>query len=66
MTSYLEYELTNTGLSGYSVSAGSDDAPQESLSLNFTKVSWKYSVLDAKTSGKPEVVGCDLTQQKKM
>jgi type VI secretion system secreted protein Hcp len=64
--SYLEYEFTDTGLSGYSVSAGSDDAPQESLSLNFAKVSWKYSVLDAKTSGKPEVVGWDLTQQKKM
>jgi len=64
--SYLEYEFTDTGLSGYSVSAGSDDAPQESLSLNFAKVIWKYSVLDAKTSGKPEVVGWDLTQQKKM
>jgi hypothetical protein len=42
------------------------DAPQESLSLNFAKVNWKYSVLDAKTSEKPEVVGRDLTQQKKM
>ena len=63
---YLEYELTDTGLSGYSVSAGPDDAPQESLSLNFAKVSWKYSMLDAKTSGKPEIVGWDLTQQKKM
>ena len=64
--SYLQYEFTDTGLSGYSVSAGSDDPPQESLSLNFAKVSWKYSVLDAQTSGKPEVVGWDLTQQKKM
>ena len=42
------------------------DAPQESLSLNFAKVNWKYSVLDAKTSEKPEVVGWDLTQQKKI
>ena len=64
--SYLEYEFTNTGLSGYSVSAGGDDAPQESLSLNFAKVTWKYSSLDAKTSGTPDVVGWDLTQQKKM
>jgi type VI secretion system secreted protein Hcp len=64
--SYLQYELTDCGLSGYSTSAGSDDPPQESLSLNFAKVSWKYSQLDAKTGGKPEVVGWDLTQQKKM
>ena len=64
--SYLEYEFSDTGLSGYSISAGSDDAPQESLSLNFAKVTWKYSSLDAKTSGKPDVVGWDLTQQKKV
>ena len=36
------------------------------LSLNFSKVSWKYGALDAKTSGTPDVVGWDLTQQKKM
>lgn len=64
--SYLEYELTDTGLSGYSVSSGGDDAPQESLSLNFAKVTWKYGAMDAKTSSKPDVVGWDLTQQKKM
>lgn len=64
--SYLQYEFTNTGLSGYSVSSNSDDPPQESLSLNFSKVTWKYSALDAKTSGKPDVVGWDLTQQKKV
>ena len=63
---YLQYELTNTGLSGYSVSAGSDDVPSESLSLNFSKVTWKYISLDAKTSGKPDVVGWDLGQQKKV
>jgi type VI secretion system secreted protein Hcp len=64
--SYLEYQFENTGLSGYSVSAGSDDAPQESLSLNFSKVTWKYSAQDAKTSGTPVSVGWDLTQQKKV
>jgi type VI secretion system secreted protein Hcp len=63
---YLEYEFQNTGLSGYSCSAGEDDAPSESLSLNFAKVTWKYSSMDAKTSGKPDVVGWDLTQQKKV
>lgn len=64
--SYLEYELTDTGLSGYSVSAGDSDAPQESLSLNFAKVTWKYGAVDAKTNIKPEVVGWDLTTQKKI
>ena len=64
--SYLEYTFTDTGLSGYSASAGADDPPSESLSLNFAKVSWKYSALDAKTGSKPDVVGWDLTAQKKM
>lgn len=64
--SYLEYELTDTGLSGYSVSAGGDNPPEESLSLNFAKVTWKYGALDAKTGSKPDVVGWDLTQQKKI
>jgi type VI secretion system secreted protein Hcp len=63
---FLEYTFTDTGLSGYSVSGSGDNAPDETLSLNFAKVSWKYSVLDAKTGGKPEVVGWDMTQQKKM
>jgi len=63
--SYLEYEFTDTGLSGYSVSAGPDDPPQESLSLNFAKVTWKYGVVDAKTSSKPQSASWDLTQVKK-
>ena len=37
----LEYILTATMISGYSVSSGGD-APSESLSLNFTKVEMKY------------------------
>jgi type VI secretion system secreted protein Hcp len=64
--SYLQYELTDTGLSGYSASGASDNPPTESLSLNFAKVSWKYTAADAKTGGTPDVVGWDLTQQKKM
>lgn len=64
--SYLEYTLTDTGLSGYSVSAGADNPPQESLSLNFAKVKWSYGAKDAKTGGTEDRVGWDLTQQKKM
>ncbi len=38
---YLQYELENVLISGYSVSSGGD-RPTESLSLNFTKISFSY------------------------
>jgi type VI secretion system secreted protein Hcp len=38
---YIGYELTNTMISGYSVSSGGD-RPHESLSLNFTKFQVKF------------------------
>ena len=63
--SFLEYKFTNTGLSGYSVAGSGDNAPDESLSLNFAKVEWKYGQIDAKTGTKWETVSWDLTQQKK-
>jgi type VI secretion system secreted protein Hcp len=62
---YLAYELTNCGLSGYSLSSGGD-APQESLSLNFTKLMCTYTELDPKTAGTPDTVGYDLTQMSKV
>ena len=43
---FLAYELTNCGLSGYSMSSGGD-APTESLSLNFTKVMFTYTGRDS-------------------
>jgi type VI secretion system secreted protein Hcp len=64
--SYLEYDLQQTGLSSYSASAGANDPPNESLSLNFAIVTWKYTGRDSKIAGTPEVVGWDLTQQKKV
>lgn len=60
---YLTYELTNTGLSGYSVSTGGD-RPSESLSLNFTKVVWTFTPTGADLSGTPQTVGYDLTEMK--
>jgi type VI secretion system secreted protein Hcp len=63
VTTFLAYELTDCGLSGYSASSGGD-APQESLSLNFTKIQISYTGLNAKTTGSPDVVGYDLTQMK--
>ena len=39
---------------------------EESLSLNFSAVTWKYIGRDSKIAGTPEVVGWDLAQQKKI
>jgi len=59
-TQFLLYELTNTGLSGYSLSSGGD-MPTESLSLNFTKVVWTFTGTDPSVSGDPVTQGYDLT-----
>lgn len=47
---YAQYELTNSLVSGYSVSSGGD-SPSESVSLNFTKVMFKYNGADAGNKG---------------
>jgi len=52
---FLQLELTDTALSGYSVSSGGD-RPSESLSLNFTKVETKVITIDDKGSSKPSSV----------
>lgn len=41
LRTYAEYKLTNTMISGYSVSSGGD-RPSESLSLNFTKIEFMF------------------------
>ena len=43
---YLSFILTNTMISGYSVSTGGD-RPSESLSLNFTKIECKMNQMSA-------------------
>ena len=60
---FLTYEMENTGLSHYSLSSGGE-APMESLSLNFTKISETFTGMDPSISGSPETVGYDLTQMK--
>jgi type VI secretion system secreted protein Hcp len=62
---FLAYELTNAGLSGYSISSGGD-APQESLSLNFTKIMFTYTERDPKIAGSPDTVGYDLLTMSKV
>ena len=62
-TTFLNYTLENTGISGYSANS-SGDMPMESLSLNFTKVTTTFTGMDPTISGTPETVGYDLTQMK--
>lgn len=63
VTTFLTYEMENTGISGFSMSSGGD-MPSESLSLNFTKISETFTGEDPGVSGSPETVGYDLTQMK--
>jgi len=49
--SFQKYILTNTLISGYSVSSGGD-RPSESLSLNFTKIDSEYLNIDDKFAAK--------------
>jgi type VI secretion system secreted protein Hcp len=60
---YLKYQLTNTGLSAYQLSSHGD-RPQETLSLNFTKVSWTFTSTAPDVSGTPTTQGYDLTTNK--
>lgn len=61
---YLTYTLTETMISGYSVSSGGD-RPSETLSLNFTKVEYKNTPMkSAGETGSPETVTYDLAQAK--
>lgn len=64
LVTYVTYTLTNTMISGYSVSSGGDQ-PSESLSLNFTKVEYKYLGRDAVgAEGDPVTVTYDLALAK--
>jgi type VI secretion system secreted protein Hcp len=58
---FLTYELENTGLSHYSLSSGGDN-PMESLAMNFTKITERYTAMDPDRSGSPKAVGYDLTK----
>jgi type VI secretion system secreted protein Hcp len=60
LETYLELTLTNTLVSGYSVSSGGD-APSESISLNFTKIEVKYTPYNADHSkGTPVPAAYDM------
>jgi len=61
---YVEYKLTNALISGYSVSSAGD-RPSESLSINFTKIQYKFIPYDDKNkAGTPVTVSYDLSTTK--
>ena len=61
---YVEYVLTNALISGYSLSSGGD-RPSESISINFTKMEFKFTPYDDKNkAGTPVTVNYDLTTTK--
>lgn len=61
---FAHYTLTNTAISGYSISSGGD-RPTLSMSLNFSKVEFKYTAYDAAGTGTPETVGYNLADTTK-
>ncbi len=60
---YMEYNLEGCGISGYSLSSGGD-RPTESLSFNFDKIEFKYSLVGDNLSGEPETVFYNLADGK--
>ena len=64
LETYLSYELTNTMISGFSMSSGGD-SPQESISLNFTKVMCNEKGSDvAGKVGQPSKIIYDISLAK--
>ena len=60
---YLTIELENTLVSGYSASSGGD-RPSESVSLNFTKITYKNTAAKAGLdSDNPDIAEYDLSTQ---
>lgn len=62
---YLRFELTGTGISGFSLSSGGE-RPAESLSLNFDKFTMKYNPIGDDLTGSPATVGWNLATAKKV
>lgn len=62
---YMDYELQDCLVSGYSISADSEGDPVETISLSFAKLMVNYHDYDKANAGKsPQRVGYDLTVAK--
>jgi len=60
---FTTYSLDNAVISGYSVAAGGDSLPTESISFNFTKIEERFVPVDANMkSGSPVNKGFDLAK----
>lgn len=63
---FAEYEMENTLIAGYNISSGGD-RPLETLSLNFTKILYKYSVMGADNKSSTKYTsGYDIATGKKV
>ena len=58
------YKLENTIISNYSISSSGHELPQESYSLNFTKISYTWKTYDDKLKATPETVFYNLAESK--
>jgi type VI secretion system secreted protein Hcp len=66
LETYMEYDLENCMVSGYSVSSGGD-RPSESISLSFTKLVMRYKPTSVDRSSEAQIpAGYDLTLAKKV
>jgi type VI secretion system secreted protein Hcp len=64
LETYMTYTLTNTMVSGFSMSSGGD-RPTETLSFNFTKIEFKNTAMGAANdTGSPDAVTYDLAAGK--
>lgn len=57
---FMSYELANCMISKYQVSSGREGSPQETLTLNFTKITFEFTSRDAKITGAPSSYTYDL------
>lgn len=65
VTEFMDYELEDCLVSGYSISADGESDPVESITLSFAKIMVNYHDFDKKNTGKsPKRVGYDLTSAK--
>lgn len=62
---YMDYELENCLVSGYSISADAEGEPMETITLSFSKVMINYNDHDATNkASSPQRVGYDLEKAK--
>lgn len=62
VTEFMTYDLEDVLVSGYSISAGAEGDPIETISLSFSKIMVNYNDFDKNNaSASPQRVGYDLT-----